>query len=108
MSRWKLLVEFSEYEHAFCYSAYEEIWSTIAVHHFQINLQWILPEGSIQNLQGPGAGHFHMQSLKSPQTEGDELGMSRNTTEKVLQKLLKFKMYMDQLLQSLLECNWSD
>ena len=34
--------------------------------------------------------------------------LSRNTT-KVLQKLLKFQMYMDQLLQSLLECdteNW--
>ena len=43
-----------------------------------------------------------MQSWKPPCTEGDELGPSRNTT-KVLQKLLKFQMYMDQLLQSLLE-----
>jgi hypothetical protein len=49
-----------------------------------------------------------MQSWKSQRTEGDELGLSRNTTE-VLQKLLKFQMYVDQLLQSLLECdkeNW--
>jgi len=44
-----------------------------------------------------------MQSWKSPRTESDELELSRNTTEKVLQKLLKFQMYMDQLLQSLLE-----
>lgn len=45
-----------------------------------------------------------MQSWKSQRTEGDELGLSRNTTE-VLQKLLKFQMYVDQLLQSLLECD---
>jgi len=42
-----------------------------------------------------------MQSWKPPRTEGNELGLSRYTTKKVLQKLLKFQMYMDQLLVSL-------
>jgi hypothetical protein len=45
-----------------------------------------------------------MQSWKSPRTEG-ELGLSRNTAEMMLQKLLKFQMYMDQLLQSFSECD---
>jgi hypothetical protein len=40
--------------------------------------------GRIKNLLVEGAGHFHMQSFKSPRTEGDELRLSRNTTVKVL------------------------